>query len=327
MNVPPKDAPRVPVAQLEALSLALLAAAGLPEADARTITDLLLGSDLRGVLSHGTRQLAGYVRAFRDGGLNPRPRIQVVRDDGATALLDGDGGLGHLVSKRAMALAIDKALTLGVGATATRYHGHYGGAGKYTRMAIDRGCVGFSISGHTLGRLPEGAGPHPNPIGNPPMSFAFPAATGPPVVLDMGTSFFDGADFGALLQQVPAALFKSLGLVAVSTLLGGALTGMMAADLAPGRRAWRTAGYGGFFVAVAVDRFVAIDDFRAEADRTVQQLATLPPWPGYERFDLPGALEWERERRWATEGIPLGDDHRRSLEEIAAQVGVAVPWW
>jgi len=52
----------------------------------------------------------------------------------------------------------------------------------------------------------------------------------------------------------------------------------------------------------------------------------MQPFPGYDRADLPGGLEWDRERLWAKEGIPLGKEHQRALEEIAAKLSVPVPW-
>ena len=39
--------------------------------------ELLSANDLRGVVSHGTQQLATYVRLVRDGSLNPAPEPAV----------------------------------------------------------------------------------------------------------------------------------------------------------------------------------------------------------------------------------------------------------
>ncbi|MBI2504677.1 MAG: Ldh family oxidoreductase, partial [Candidatus Latescibacteria bacterium] len=93
---------------------------------------------------HGTRCVSGYARAFLSGQLNPAPRIAVVRDEPNTAVVDGDGGLGHVATARAAELAIAKAKERGVGAVVVRNHGHFGGAGKYTRMALRQGCAAFA---------------------------------------------------------------------------------------------------------------------------------------------------------------------------------------
>lgn len=325
MNVPPVEAIRVPVDQLRALSIALFLKAGVSDGDARLITDLLIDTDLRGVLSHGTRTIGNYVRAFLEGRLNPTPRVSVVRDEPTTAVVDGDGGLGHPAATRATEFAIAKAKTIGVGAVIARNHGHFGSAGKYTRMAIRQDCAGFCVSGHMMEGFPKD-GRYWNPFGNPPMSFAFPAGTEAPMILDMGTSWFDDRDFASLFAQTPAAFFKSIGLVAVANLMAGMMAGMMTSEFRAENRRYESAMFGTFICVLDIGRFVPVEAFKAEVDRMMREVHTLPSFPGYSRYDLPGGLEWDREHAWITDGIPLGHDHQRELEEIADQVSVPVPW-
>jgi LDH2 family malate/lactate/ureidoglycolate dehydrogenase len=328
MNVPPTEAIRIPVDHLRSLSTTLFQKAGIPPQDADLITDLLIDTDLRGVLSHGTRQINGYIRLFMDGRMNPTPQIKVILDEPTTAIVDGDGGLGHLAATLATDLAIQKAKATGIGAAISRNHGHYGSAGKYTRMAIRQDCIGFSVSGHTteLSGRSEASRFQWNPLGCPPVSFAFPSGIEAPVILDMGTSFFDQDHFSAFFDQVPAVFFKSIGMVMTSHLLGGVLAGMMFTKFRPENRQYSAAAFGGFICVVDIGRFVPVEEFKAEVDRTIRQIHTLPPFPGYERYDLPGGPEWERERTWAVEGIPLGQEHQRLLEEIADELNVHVPW-
>jgi len=325
MNVPPTEAIRVPVDQLRGLSVALFRRAGVPSEHAELITELLIDTDLRGVLSHGTRCVNGYVRSFLEGRLNPTPQIRVIRDEPTTGIVDGDGGLGHPATVQATELAIAKARATGIGAAVSRNHGHFGGAGKYTRMAMREGCIGFCVSGHTMGGFKVDR-PVWNPLGAPPMSFAFPSGTETPLILDMGTSFFAPEHFSSFFEQAPAAFFKSIGLVGVANLMGGVLAGMMFPEFAPENRTYAAAVYGAFICVFDIERFVPLEAFKAEVDRTMREIHTLPPLPGYERYDLPGGPEWDREHAWATEGIPLGPEHQQGLEEIADELGVSVPW-
>jgi LDH2 family malate/lactate/ureidoglycolate dehydrogenase len=69
-----------------------------------------------------------------------------------------------------------------------------------------------------------------------------------------------------------------------------------------------------------------MDEFKREMDEYVRGARRMQPFPGYDRADLPGGLEWEREREWAMTGIPVGPGHRTGLEEIAGELGVDVPW-
>ena len=68
------------------------------------------------------------------------------------------------------------------------------------------------------------------------------------------------------------------------------------------------------------------DEYKAEMDRWIGEARALDPLPGYDRAELPGGLEWRREREYAEEGIPVGDETRRSLEEIAAELEVETPF-
>lgn len=327
MNIPPSDAMRVPVGALRALIESIFRETGVPEQDAVLISDLLIDTDLRGVLSHGTNATPEYARAFLSGSMNPVTQVSVTRDEVSTAVVDGDGGLGHPSTYLAAELAIEKARATGVGAVISCNHGHFGSAGKYTRMAVREDFIGFCVSGHLIG---EGGVrpdlPQFNPLGNPPMSFAIPSGEKAPLILDMGTSFFEPEDFHDLFHRIPAAFFKSLGLVGVALLMGGALAGMMDKSYQPESRRYSAAGYGGFIFAMDVGRFVSVDTFKAEMDRSMRYIQDLPPLPGYERFDFPGGQEFDRESIWAEQGIPLSGSHRQGLEDIARELDLTTPW-
>ena len=81
---------------------------GMPPADADFMGQCLVDADLRGVHSHGTRYTVTYIRNLQKGAWNPTPNIRVERDRHATAVIDADRSAGHLSSRRAMQLAIEK---------------------------------------------------------------------------------------------------------------------------------------------------------------------------------------------------------------------------
>src|SRR5438046_3051134 len=95
---------RLSPASLSAFAAACFRQAGMDAADAAVAAGALVRADLRGVETHGVNRLPGYVRALAAGRTNPRPRVEVVREAGAALFVDGDGGLGHVVSTRAMEL-------------------------------------------------------------------------------------------------------------------------------------------------------------------------------------------------------------------------------
>ena len=126
VNLPPTVFTRVAATALRDYAYAILRHIDMPKEQAELLARLLVDSDLRGVHSHGTWQLARYISEIRSGGLNLRPDIRVVSETPAVLVLDGDGGLGYTPAWMATEAAIRKALATGLGAATTRHHGHFG---------------------------------------------------------------------------------------------------------------------------------------------------------------------------------------------------------
>ena len=85
-----------------------LQAEKVPEKDADIVANLMVKSDLVGADGHGIFRLPAYLKRIRAGGVNLHPNIHIEREQGATALINGDNALGHLVMNRAVELAIEK---------------------------------------------------------------------------------------------------------------------------------------------------------------------------------------------------------------------------
>ncbi|MDA0746553.1 MAG: Ldh family oxidoreductase [bacterium] len=320
----PEDAIRVQPERLREMTAEIFRAVGLPEADAERVADCLVQVDLRGVFSHGTRQLVRYVREYRFGGLNPKPEIRLVRETPVTALFDGDGGLGYLAATRATEAVIEKADVQGVAIAGSCNHGHVGSEGIYARMALARDLATFSVAGGREWEKP--AKPDAtvwDAMMSPPMCFGIPSAEGPPLVLDMSANMFrDSSRIEEAMERFPEALIKSLGLKFVSTLLGGILAGA----LPEGEGKFSAASRGFTIVAFRLDTVGDVEGFKQEAARILRESMSLNPLPGQERAELPGSLEWKREQDWVNEGIPLGSAHREALAGVAGELGVEVAW-
>jgi LDH2 family malate/lactate/ureidoglycolate dehydrogenase len=325
MNVVPKTAIRVmPDAVRRFVKTAYLKA-GLTDDHAGMMADTLVASDLRGVFSHGTRQTASYVWLFKEGKLNPRPEVRVVGESPTSVKVDGDGGLGYAPSFMAMRIAVEKAKASGVAVGMTSNHGHFGSAGHYTRVAVAAGCFGFAVSSHLRPFLPKDSVLEAG--GASPMSFGVPAGDQPPLVLDMATSH--SRIFGATLEEVfpriPAVFFKTMGLGLVCNALGGILAGIVSQE-ERGPRKWEGVNQGAFFIAVDVGQLTDVETFRRQMDEFIGVVGKMRPAPGYDRADAPGGLEWEREQTWAREGIPVGPEHQKALEEVGRDLGIEMPW-
>ena len=324
MNVVPDKFIRVKPESMRAFISSMFLKVEMSDQHAGLMADLLVATDLRGVFSHGTRQSAGYLRNLKERNLNPKPVTEVVQDSPATAVIDGDGSLGHIASWEAANLLVRKTREIGLGAVTTRNHHHFGSAGKYSRVASDAGFVGFVVSSHVRRFQPESS--LGSAGGASPMSFAIPSGCEPPLILDMGTSFVlpRSMDFEEIFRQMPSVFFKSLGLGTVCHALGGLLAGIQSLD--DGDSNWPAVNQGSFMMAIDLSRFASPETFKRQMDQFIRDVQALKPFPGEDRTLLPGHLEWERTKDWAIEGIPVGEAHRETLTEIGDELGVDTPF-
>lgn len=177
---------RVDAAKLTDFCVQVFEAVGVSEEDARLAAIILVESDLRGVASHGVAHLRRYVDGLRAGTIIARPTETVLAETLTTVTLDAGAGLGPPVSHRAMRLAIQKALTAGVGCVAVRNSNHYGIAGYYAMQALPYDCIGLTTTNTSPRVVPTFA--RSALYGTNPIALAAPAGEEPPYVLDMATS-------------------------------------------------------------------------------------------------------------------------------------------
>lgn len=304
-----------------------LTATGVHPPDAELIARCLVDVDLLGVKSHGTRLLRRYVNEYREGLINPRPKIRQVKDAGGIVQYDGDGGAGYLVATVAVDTACEAALEHGIAMASTFNHGHVGSAGIYARRAIDCGLISWCMEGGVDWAPPR----EPNAtiwdaIREPPMCFGVPAdPEGPPLVVDMNANLFGGsADVArAISEGFPKAVFGSLGMRFVSTLVGG-LSGRQ--SNVPDRK-HKGANRGFQFVAIDPNAIADGAVFRAHVRHVIDESLKLEPIGGTDRAELPGSLEWKRTRKWSENGVPIPDDHAELLEQIASEADIDPPQW
>ncbi|WP_259014895.1 Ldh family oxidoreductase [Emticicia fluvialis] len=161
-------------------------ALGCSTKDAKLAADVLITADLRGVDSHGTARLVGYVRLYDNGRLNPAPQIRIIHETPSTAVIDGDKGLGLVVAPFAMKVAMKKAKKYGSGWISVQNSNHFGIAGYHSMLALQNDMIGWAMTNAAPLVVPTFA--TEMMLGTNPIAVSVPAGNQPPFVADFATT-------------------------------------------------------------------------------------------------------------------------------------------
>lgn len=162
-------------------------AAGVPREDASLCADVLMESDRRGIESHGCNRFKPiYIDRIQAGIQKAVTEIEVLRETGATAVLDAHDGMGMVASKKAMEMAIAKAKNCGLSMVTVRNSTHYGIAGYWSTMATEAGMIGITGTNARPSIAPTFG--VENMLGTNPLTVGFPTDEEFPFMLDCATS-------------------------------------------------------------------------------------------------------------------------------------------
>ena len=343
---------RVPSAAVSGLITDAMTSVGLPAADATKVAALMTEADLTGADAHGVFRLPQYVQRLKLGSTNPRPNITVDRTAPATALIDGDNGMGHLVVARAAETAIELARESGVAWVGCRMSGHAGAAGVYAALPLKAQMIGIYSAVANANHMPLAGGAEPL-LGTNPLAIAIPAGEEPPLVLDIATSIVSYGTIKShkLLNRplhgdwmidprtgeavtdpamsaeallLPMAGYKGAGLALMLGLLAGTLNGALFGrdcvdfNAEPGK----VTNTGQFVVALDPSRFQPLDRFKAEVDRHVRSLRKSQALPGHDAVRLPGDARAKRRADRLENGLALPPELLTQLDTLATELSI-----
>lgn len=343
----PTEPLRFPASVLAGFMTRALAAAGLPEADAAAVAGLMAEADLVGADAHGIFRLPQYIRRIEGGAVNRTPNISVNRTAGATALVDGDNGMGHLVMRRAAETAVELASESGVGWVGVRRSNHAGPASLYATMPLARGMIGIYSAVASANHMAPWGGVDLL-LGTNPLAIAIPAGDAPPVVLDIATTVVSYGTVknyalqGRTMPQgwmidrttgqpitdpaqsgdgvlLPIGGYKGAGLALILGLLAGTLNGAgvgrAVVDFNADERTAADTGH--FILALDIGRFIEPTLFAAGVNAHLDELRASAPLPGVEAIRLPGEERARRRAERARDGVPIPP----ALAEVLRKLG------
>ena len=186
-NLNPKVKNFIPFEVIEKFMVNVMVKAGIPEKDAKIVGDVLIQADKLGFDSHGVNRLKTiYLDRIKAGIVHPVTNFKIVKEGPTTAVIDGQNGMGHVISYNAMRMAIDKAKKYGMGMVAVRNSSHYGFAGYYPLMAVKENMIGITGTNARPSVTPTFG--VENILGTNPMTFGIPSDEAFPFLLDCATS-------------------------------------------------------------------------------------------------------------------------------------------
>lgn len=353
--------PRVGIEPLRSFVVEVLEKLGTPREHAEITADVLILSDRRDIPSHGVARLGRYVKDIQAGTIDPKATHAIIKETPTTLLVEGNAGLGQVIAKRVMELVIDKAKKYGMAAASVRNSNHYGIAGYYAKMALEKDLIGISITNSaplmvpTFGRTVI--------LGTNPVAFAVPTGKERPF-------FFDGATttvprgklevYARLKKEIPlswatdetgsptsdpvrvlknmiertggglaplggsgeeGAGYKGYDMSAILDILSGALSLGTV-----GTEVYGTKGAppGVCHFLAAIDPLAFVDDlnaFKSRMDSFIQMMRNAPRQEGAERIWIAGEKEWLAEERNNTD-VPLDEPTVEELKKMGAELGV-----
>jgi len=348
--------------KLKSIITELFGKCGVSQAASCVVADVLIAAELRGIPSHGLLRLHDYISMLRNGRIKPDAQPSVIHKGPSTVTLDGDNGLGPVVSRHAMQLAIEKAEKAGTGWVAVQNSNHFGIAGYYAMMALQHQMIGICMTNAnplvapTFSRI--------GMMGTNPLAVAIPANEEPPVVADFATAaiargkvdllhknnltieagFLQDSqglattdpgilkEGGAILPLGSSRKFgshKGYCMAAIIDIFSAVLSGANFGPFVPPSVPWLQAkdnlpgkGTGHFFGAMRIDAFRPAEAFLQSMDLWIRTFRNAPPALGEDRVLVPGDPEREAEKKFRTTGIPIQGKVKEQIKALCNDLNV-----
>ena len=180
-KVPKGTEVRVSEASLREATATIFQAVGVPRDQAEEGADVLVMTDLRGVETHGVSNgLRPLRRAVQVRQAEPGPKVERRTESPGTAVIEADAGLGIMLGRAAMNIAMEKARAVGTGFVTMRNSGHPAAVGHFATIAAESDMIGVCATCGGLA-VPPTFGAEKR-VGTNPIGFAAPAGSEAPML-------------------------------------------------------------------------------------------------------------------------------------------------
>ncbi|WP_265579732.1 Ldh family oxidoreductase [Streptomyces spongiae] len=325
---------------------------GVPSGDARLLADTLVTAELWGHASHGMLRLPWYLDRVSSGATAAVAAPEVVSDTGAVMVIDGNDGLGQVLTDRAVREGVERARAHGISAVAVRNSGHFGTAAYFTRKAAELGCVAILATNASPAMAPWGG--REKRVGTNPWSIAAPSGRHGIAVMDIANTavargkIYHAKERGEPIPEgwaadadgvpttdpkraiegliLPMAGHKGYAISFMFDVLAGVLTGSAFGSgvVGPYQPTGRS-GVGHLLLCIDIRAMADPAEFEQRMDALIEETKSTPAAPGAGEIFVPGEPEIRTAERLQREGITVVDDTWASLARIAQATGVPLP--
>jgi L-lactate dehydrogenase len=338
---------------LIAFARRLLERAGVRDAIARDVAEILVEGDLLGHTTHGLAQLPGYLAEIDSGRMLRDGAPAIVASRSASQTWDGHRLPGPWLTLRALDAAIATAEQHGTGTVVIRRSHHIACLAAYLTRATDRGMMLLLLCSDPSGASVAPFGAVTAVFTPNPLAAGIPTA-GDPILLDVSASYTTNGltlrlfqageklahpwvqDASGRATDDPAVLFnepkgtllplgghdaghKGFALALLIEALTGGLAGFGRADASEG---W---GATVFVQVLDPQAFGGRDAFARQMTWLVDACHAATPRDPNSPVRLPGERGLALARRQRSEGVALHPTVMPALAAWSQKLGVAMP--
>jgi len=339
---------------LKKLCVDLLKKVNVPNEDAIIVSNALIQADLEGVGSHGISRIPIYLQRLLEGRINPTPKISFLQNSHSVLIVDGDNGLGQVVTYRAIKEGIKIARKSGVCAIGINHSNHFGAASYYCQLACNEKMIAIGFTNSPPGIAPWGG--KKAFFGTNPIAFGFPTGNQIPVIIDLSTSVVargkiilaakqgesipDGwaIDRNGEMTNDPNEALKgavlpmggakgsalALAVEILTGILSGASYGPHINNIYSDEKS-DPANVGHFFILLDIEKFMPFELFSNNLGQLLEEMKKIPTVPGNDEIRYPGERKHRNYEKNLLNGISLSIEVEQELVALSSQLEVPFP--
>lgn len=346
------DGIRLKCSEYKASGMEMLGKVGVEPEHAEITMLNLLDSDEKGIYTHGLYRMTVYMQQLKRGIFNPHPEVKKVKEGKSVTIIDGDDGLGAVVSYYAMKEALNICHEQGVGVVGVRNSTHFGTAAYWAEMASAQDLVGLCFTNASPSIAPTGS---TEPLfGNNPWSISVPTNREHPVTMDISNSVvargkirvYESANepipLGWALNKdgqpttnaseamaskllMPIGDYKGYGITMMVDVIAGVLTGAAFANKVGLIEGEGKRNSGHLFIVLKIKDFMDVSDFKNRMDELWDIVKSGPRADENVEILLPGEREWKCKLNQDDGSVDIPEVSYKAYQVLCDQYGISCP--